>query len=56
MQGPENSHGCEEKAPPALCEEETAVFVAGFGEPQGVVECNKQSRCRGTQTLTGCVS
>lgn len=54
--GPGNSHCCEEKAPPALHEEEMAVFVAVFGEPQGVVDCNKQSHCHGSQTLTGCVS
>lgn len=42
--------------PPPLHSEEMAVFVAVFGEPQGVVDCNKQSRCHGSQTWTGCVS
>lgn len=56
VQGSENSHCCEEKAPPPLHEEEMAVFVAVFGEPQGVVDCNKQSHCHRSQTLTGCVS
>lgn len=42
--------------PPPLHEEEMAVFVAVFGEPLGVVDCNKQSHCHSSQTLTGCVS
>lgn len=38
----ENSHCGEEKAPPPPHQEEMAVFVARFGEPQGVVYCKKK--------------
>lgn len=51
---------CEEVGffppPLSLNREEMVVFVAVFGEPQGVADCNKQSHCHRSQTLTGCVS
>lgn len=36
--------------------EEMDVFVAVFGEPEGVAGCNKRSHCHSSQMWTGCAS